>query len=223
MSEYGIETIPWSAATVTSLSLRSHELAGERPAPTVRLARAYLRPLPHEAAEVLWLGQRALRPGRGHLEGIIGEAGRASGSSRARRAPDLPLTGCSITSVSFPAGNLLGERALRRPARRWRACSRCTPEWVRSSLSSGRKKGGPPKPTPGAALGPQRTESSNEIEYSPGQLAGNARSGVQDHGHGTVVHELDGHVRAEPAALRSRALPDPFIQAARPPPEALLR
>ena len=109
MSEYGIETIPSSAATVTSLSLAPTSSPVKVLRPPMRLARAHPRALPHEAAEVLRLGQRALRPGRGHLEAVVGEqVTQVVRHALAERQIDPD--GLSITSASFAAGNLLGEQ-----------------------------------------------------------------------------------------------------------------
>src|SRR4051794_26972254 len=50
------------------LVVRAHELAGEAPAAAVVLARAHARALSDVAAEVVGLGERALRTRRGDLE-----------------------------------------------------------------------------------------------------------------------------------------------------------
>src|SRR5262249_4343183 len=49
------------------------ELAGEVAVAVTRLAGAHTRPAAEEAAEVVWLDQRALGTGRGDLEPVVDE------------------------------------------------------------------------------------------------------------------------------------------------------
>src|SRR3954451_18932497 len=52
---------------------RADELASEGPAPVVLVSRAHARASPDEAAEVLWLGERALGARGRDLERVVGK------------------------------------------------------------------------------------------------------------------------------------------------------
>ena len=104
MSEYGIDTTPSSAATVTSSSLAPTSSPVKLLRPSCALARAHARAAPEEAAEVVRLGQRALGPGRGHLERVLAQqVAQVLGDPLAEREID-PVRVVDRTSVSLPPG-----------------------------------------------------------------------------------------------------------------------
>src|SRR5689334_15985675 len=127
------------------------QLPGERPASVVLLARAYARPPAYEAAEVVRLGERTLGTRGRNLQRVVDEQiAQVVRHTLAKREID---TVGAVDEEPHPAGrDLLHEQHLdvwldaREPA------LDVFLRWLRHSVS-GRKKGGPAKPTPGAAHG----------------------------------------------------------------------
>ena len=105
ISEYGIDTTPSSAATVTSSSLAPTSSPVKLLWPSLGSRSAHARATAEEAAEVVRLRQRPLGTRRGDLERRSPRAGRAGGASPARRARDPPRPGWSMNrrSRSAPA------------------------------------------------------------------------------------------------------------------------
>src|SRR6185437_2074155 len=130
---------------------RAHELAGERLASVVLLARAYARPPAHEAAEVVRLRERTLGTRRRNLQRVVDEQ-IAQVVCHALAKREINAVGAVDEEPHLAGRDLLHEQHLdvrldaREPA------LDVFLSWFSHSVS-GRKKGGPAKPTPGAAHG----------------------------------------------------------------------
>src|SRR5919201_4349317 len=130
---------------------RSDELAREGLAPVVVLARAHTRATTHEATEVLRLGERSLGTGRRNLQRVVHEQiAQMTRDPLAERQVDSVRMVDEHPHLSW--GDLLHEQHVDV------GLNACEPlldvllcSFQRSP--SGRKKGGPPKPTPRAAHG----------------------------------------------------------------------
>ena len=147
ISEYGIETTPVSAATVTSSLRGAEKLAGEALVPVLGLARAHARAATEKAAEVLRLGQRALGPRRGDLQPVVHQ--------HVAQVVGDPLAQVEIDPVRVVDGQ--PQPLARRPARRRAPRPRARPRRAVCSICvctfMGIKKGGLRSPPSGAAGG----------------------------------------------------------------------
>src|SRR3954447_7535194 len=130
---------------------RADELPGEGHTPVVLLACAYASLPAYEAAEVMRLGQGTLRPRRGDLQRVVDE--------QVAQVIRHALAKCQIHAVGvvdekphFAAWNLLDEQHLDVRVGAGEPALDVFLGWLRHTVS-GRKKGGPAKPTPGAAHG----------------------------------------------------------------------